>query len=534
MDEHEQCVESQESNLGANAGDTGALQDEANACSPDEQRNVIAAELQRVADTAKSYLPDFCFDMDAAVAANKTKSAQECTARTTVDQFIDLSNDNFGLIDTDADGYMSEDEIDAAVQNPNFSDRDARFVAALKKHQEELEELNDDEIGDENDGISLADIAQFDAIQKQMSEDRNDFAHARKYAVDNFASLDKDSDGHVTEDELDATLEAGGLDAQQIKNIQTLKNLTGDIEEAHDDEVGDENDGFTTGDLDDYWSKEYAPQDHVQLVWGVQGTMDKTQRHAEEATSRDLYPNADDPLRDIVPEAIQQGGIGDCYFNSALSSLAATNPQAIADMINDNGDGTYTVTFPGAPDEPITVTAPSEQELALYSHGTEHGLWAPIMAKAYGQYCQESVFRRGPFNLGGGNVPQEGSDGGSATNAGLSILTGRDVNSDSTAFTSKDDLHESLSSAFRDGRPVTAYINNTPFVDRTDAGLPDGHEYSVIGYNENTKTVTVRNPWGHDEPKNADGTPKDGKDDGIFEMTLDEFHKEFSGVAYAE
>lgn len=290
MDEHNQCVESQESKVGSNADDTGALQDEANSCSAEEQRNVIAAELQRVAEAAQSFLPEICFDMTPA-KKESPESAQECTTRTTTDEFIDLSNDNFDLIDTDEDGFMSENEIDAAVQNSKFSGRDARFVAALKEHQEELEELNDDETGDENDGISRSDIAQFDALQKQMGEERNDFAHARDYAKKNFSALDADSDGHVTEDELDATLEAGGLDADQIHKIQTLKKLSGDLEEGHDDEIGDENDGFTDKDLDDYWSQEYASQDHVQLVRGVQGTMDKTQRHAEKATSSDLYAN---------------------------------------------------------------------------------------------------------------------------------------------------------------------------------------------------------------------------------------------------
>lgn len=599
MDEHNQCVEAQESNASQDSNDTGSLQKEANACTAEEQRSVLSAEQQRVSAAADPYLPDLCFEVEEPKSCEKPsapeneecteaplplgevceeeplyldfgvdicmdpsqvicsdgpqveipennhshveipennlpKSATECTQPTKVDEFLDLANDNFGRIDTNEDGFMSEEEIDAAVQNPEFSERDARFVAALKKHQEELEELNDDETGDENDGITRADIAQFDSLQKQMKTESKDFENAYWYAQDNFAALDKDGDGHVTTDELGATLKAGGLDYQQIQSIQTLKALSDELEETNDDEIGDENDGFTKEDLKKYWGQEYSSKDHVQLVRGVQATMDATQRSAEEASSRDLYANPGDPLQDIVPEAVHQGGIGDCYFNSALASLAANDPQAIADMINDNGDGTYTVTFPGAPDEPITVSAPTEQELALYSHGSEHGLWAPIMAKAYGQYCQESVLRRGPFNLGGGNVPQEGSDGGSATNAGLRILTGRDVNRDSTTFTSTDELHESLSSAFRDGRPVTAYIINIPFTNKTDAGLPDAHEYSVIDYDEASKTVTVRNPWGHSEPTNADGKPKDGINDGVFKMSIEDFHKEFSGIAYAE
>lgn len=602
MDENNQCIESQESNVCTVPADSTSLRREANACTVEEQRTVMSSEQQRMSQAADPYLPDLCFDEhepdsceepavltgevceepavptgevceepapptgevceedafyldfgidedgmcvdpDQAVCEEEQSAASpeesrpetelECTPPTSVTEFVDLSEDNFDRIDTNGDGFMSEDEIDAAVQNPEFTGRDARFVAALKEHQEELEELNDDELGDENDGISRADIAQFDALRQQEEQERTDWAYARQYASENFSTLDADSDGHVTEGELDSAIQRGGLSEEQIHHLETLKRLSSDIEECHNDEIGDENDGFTQADLDSYYQQHHVPQDHVQLVWGVQGTMDEAQRRAEEASSRDLYANADDPLSDIVPEAVQQGGVGDCYFNSALASLAAQNPQAIRDMIHDNGNGTYTVTFPGAPDEPITVTAPTEQELALYSHGSEHGLWAPIMAKAYGQYCQESVFRRSPFNLGGGDVPEEGSDGGSLRNAGLRILTGRDVNSDSTTFTTEEGLHEALSSAFRDGRPVTCYINNLPG-DRTSIGLPDGHEYSVTGYDPETRTVTIRNPWGHDEPKNADGTPRDGVDDGVFTMSIEEFNREFSGLAYAE
>ena len=42
---------------------------------------------------------------------------------------------------------------------------------------------------------------------------------------------------------------------------------------------------------------------------------------------------------------IQQGSIGDCYFLASLGAVALTHPQAIRDMITDNGDGTYTVRF---------------------------------------------------------------------------------------------------------------------------------------------------------------------------------------------
>lgn len=53
---------------------------------------------------------------------------------------------------------------------------------------------------------------------------------------------------------------------------------------------------------------------------------------------------------------IDQGALGDCYLLASLASIAAKNPQAIRDMIIDNGDDTYTIRFfNGDREEYVTV-----------------------------------------------------------------------------------------------------------------------------------------------------------------------------------
>jgi hypothetical protein len=47
----------------------------------------------------------------------------------------------------------------------------------------------------------------------------------------------------------------------------------------------------------------------------------------------------------IHPNDVEQGLIGDCYLMSSMAAVADQNPDAINNMIADNGDGTYTVTF---------------------------------------------------------------------------------------------------------------------------------------------------------------------------------------------
>jgi hypothetical protein len=49
--------------------------------------------------------------------------------------------------------------------------------------------------------------------------------------------------------------------------------------------------------------------------------------------------------RDICYFDIRQGGIGDCYLLGTLASIAHYNPSIIRNMIQDNGDETYTIRF---------------------------------------------------------------------------------------------------------------------------------------------------------------------------------------------
>ncbi len=261
--------------------------------------------------------------------------------------------------------------------------------------------------------------------------------------------------------------------------------------------------------------------------------------NGDEPASRKLFAKPGDPVASVKPEAVVQGGVGNCYFMAALSSLAQVNPMAIVDMIKDNGDGTYTVTFPGASDEPITVLAPTEYELSRFAAAGPHGTWPAVMEKAYGVYRSQSTFQQClPLSYQDSNYPQEATDGGSSHSAGLAILTGGDVEMVSSASTRE--AHAALTKAFKEGRPATAYIHKELFSLffggnnlTADAGIPRGHEYSVLSYNPETGIVTIRNPWGRGEPMGRDEKPRDGLNDGVFNMTLEEFKLNFSGLALA-
>lgn len=351
-----------------------------------------------------------------------------------------MADRNFSRIDSDGDGYLSEDEIDNAMVDPCFQGADAQFVATLKEHREDLEELSNDEWGDEDDGVTIADIRELDRLS-----------------------------------------------------------------------------GLGEGDRD---------EDENKLIKRVNGTLFRSGDSIENA-NRDLFPNGIDS---ITPDAIDQGQYGDCYLLAAIGSLAATNPQAIKDMIQDNGDGTYTVTFPGDPDNPVTVSAPTDSELARYQGGSEHGTWPAILEKAYGEYYDDDY-----------TVPQDGVPEGSVTPKGVDILSPNGYDSDLISLSDADEIDRKLQEAIRNGMPITAGINNEfgsliGVADNLsdDAELQGGHAYSITGYDPATRTVTVRNPWGSGEPVDADGNALDGTNDGTFQMPLDQFMRNFDRIAYGQ
>lgn len=82
---------------------------------------------------------------------------------------------------------------------------------------------------------------------------------------------------------------------------------------------------------------------------------------------------------------IRQGDIGDCYLLAAMYSIARQNPQAIHDMMKDNGDGTVTVRLFSRNDqtnqlEPNYITV--EKSIPEGEMHAEDTPWVQILEKA--------------------------------------------------------------------------------------------------------------------------------------------------------
>ncbi|MHB8876556.1 MAG: C2 family cysteine protease [Myxococcaceae bacterium] len=232
------------------------------------------------------------------------------------------------------------------------------------------------------------------------------------------------------------------------------------------------------------------------------------------------------------PTDVQQGQIGDCYFPSAMAALAQNNSEAIHNMIKENGDGTYTVTFKQKDwatgrfkDVPVKIDGDLYVRSwggPLYGStlGSDHGektmeLWFPLIEKAYAQW-------KGSYNTIGS---------GGLSNDVFEAVLGKEGEYLSVYPGSEDRAWETITKAIDAKIPVSA---GTHGEDQeaiyTNTGVYADHSYSVLGYEEKAgeKYVKIRNPWGQSEPAG------NGPDDGIFLLKLKDFTKLYSSVMYTD
>ncbi len=217
---------------------------------------------------------------------------------------------------------------------------------------------------------------------------------------------------------------------------------------------------------------------------------------------------------------VDQGAYGDCWFESSLASLARTTQgqSAIAKMITQNKDGTYTVNFPGDKNDPITVSDADIKNDNL-SNNTK---WANIMEAA--------VIKR---------FPKQAHDGASAAGAML-LLTGE---IGKTQYIDAKSKNEQIANILENGLNRNEILTAGTKRTMHNKSIIGNHDYTVIGYDPTTKYVTLRNPFGDNAnsgnlPKDTakvGGEPVDGVlnlGDGLIAMPIDTFKRNFDFIQH--
>lgn len=206
----------------------------------------------------------------------------------------------------------------------------------------------------------------------------------------------------------------------------------------------------------------------------------------------------------IDPNDVNQDGYGSCAVLSTVKAIAAQNPETIQNMIRDNGDGTYTVTFQrhdggflgiealggGWESVEITVAGPFDGAAADPGDVGSDGqgeVWPAIIEKAYGQFTGQ-----GYATYNDGELPSSVQE----------AILGRESTTAAPSDYSAGDLNERLES----GEAVVAWTAG--FDTPEQQALADqynvagGHAYRVedVYIDESGETrIKLDNPWGHSD-----------------------------------
>jgi len=210
-----------------------------------------------------------------------------------------------------------------------------------------------------------------------------------------------------------------------------------------------------------------------------------------------------------------QGELGDCYFISALGTLADSNPAAVENMFINNGDGTYTVRFyfgtygvinsgsggisAGFQNNQITadyvtvnaMLPTSGGRLVYADYGASannagNSLWIPLAEKAYAQWNQS------------GRAGRDGTNAYASIQGGwMATVDAQVLGYNATDYIMSSTSEQTAINALAAHEAVT--IGTLQWSGTTD-GLYADHAYAIIGYNAGSDTFTLYNPWGMDQP----------------------------------
>jgi hypothetical protein len=453
-------------------------------------------------------------------AAEASPQSNVCVADTNIIDaatFSQVAKQVLAKIDTGNTGLVTKAQLAAALQDPSFKGEAAQALVALYQNFDTIHDLSGHEHFWNSASITPGDLDCYQSASNQHYQRYQETSVLKEWAKHNLLRFTAPGCETITKGDIEEGLKQPHLRDNDRQMLNLLKKYYSDMDSMFNYS------GLSEQDIDKLadgvWNDTAG-----KMVTGVFSSCYNVSNGAEKAgMCYDLYSDKD-PLQSINADAIKQGSIGDCYYEAAVAAVAKSNPAAIRDCIRDNHNGTYTVTFPGASSEPITVNAPTEAELGGFNHGSKYGVWASVLEKAYGKYRDNHAWI-------GSYTPQEGADGGGLPGPVIKLLTGNDSDVLTVGDTASSDMASRLDAACKANKAIETGIDADASwrriiglsTDKTSDNFYKQHEYTIAGFEPDGKgggTVIIRNPWGL-----TDGTP-----DGSVRIPLATFMKNFSDV----
>ena len=213
----------------------------------------------------------------------------------------------------------------------------------------------------------------------------------------------------------------------------------------------------------------------------------------------------------VKPTDPEQGNEGDCGLISSLSAVASVNPQRIADLFKVNAAGNLEVRFyerSGKKWKRVAVEIDGDLpkkdgKLVYASTATKGSNWVSLIEKAFAK-------QRGGYEHLYAMYPE----------TVLEALLGHENRTIPVNLLSPEQAYQRLSTWLEKKCAIVASSSPKGQSDgKPLANIVEDHAYALLRvYEQNgVQMVELRNPWGSFEPGS------DGKDDGIFSLTIPQF-----------
>lgn len=440
----------------------------------------------------------------------------------------------FKAIDKNRDTTLTKTEINAAALRNWQSPDEAQLVAMLKLHFEQILLMREDRLLQMAGGLSFEDIIKFDEQQRAEGKKLQDPpVHVIEMLDGLFSIVDANQDGMITVAEIQDAIYKGELVPAQKQLLGWLEQNLARINSFVRDGYIDRSNWIYKRDLIKLYEDLYREEIGCRVPTGGWGQEEHwKQGHA---VDRKIYADSANPIASINLDAMRQGSVGDCMFLAALGSIVGINPQMITYMIKENTDGTFSVTFGGDPNNPIICGPPNRVELALYAKGSQSGIWAALLQKAYALFLAKT---RGQQRAG-----SESTEAGDKTRQNMdafNLLTGQSGSWEYLKQSNAEKLRHQLNDCFKQRRAVVA--TTLGFGGERKVGdlmVVVNHAYSLIGWKPETNEVVLRNPWGtiYKSPKSdlvGDRPESDDSTNGIFTLNLESFLSAFQVIYFEE
>lgn len=347
-------------------------------------------------------------------------------------------------------------------------------------------------------------------FQRGTSADSARKADVLDIIEDNYDRFDRNGDGNITWTEMRKNIADPDFQGQDAAALATLYSLM----EAKADELDRERKLSLTPDIwadiksDTAWAREEGEEPLSDAYY---------ERYLSklENASTELFPQG---MPD--PYSVRQGYAPSCSMLATTVGQAVANPDVLKNALTVREDGKISVAFPGR-SRPVVVAPTTDTETALFATSAENGTWINHVEKAWGK--SEATVHGSGFEQSSWPADTiRAWTNSDVTTEEIPEKIGRFKKGEVPPF-----LTEAAENVPKGWLAVTWTRHEEPKLEN----IVSGHAHTVLGVDADNGTIRVRNPWGHQEPVDENGEPRDGVDDGIFDLTFKEFATDFGHIA---